>query len=151
MGRSENIVSFINHLIPAYIHEKINGVICARSLIDGTLILPVDDLEDEHDGSSAFVMVHWQGDPGRHTTALGSQYAAIAIAKYFELQATLQGKPPTKEEIRGLVRHYAIKTGEELIYSDAENDANLSPLVTKAVKKLGEVAVIQLLRKAIGM
>jgi hypothetical protein len=152
MARSENIVNFINHLLPAYTYEKVNDTICARSLIDGTLILPIDDPEEEeHDGSSAFVMVHWQGDPNRQTTVLGSQFAAVAIAKHFELQAVLHGKPPAKEEVRDLVRHYAIKTGEALIYSDAEDDANLSPLISKAVKKLGEVAVVQLLRKAIGM
>ncbi|AIY39890.1 hypothetical protein LT85_0730 [Collimonas arenae] len=81
----------------------------------------------------------------------GSQFAATVIAKHFELQAILQGKPSAKEEVRDLVRHYAIKTGEELIYHDAQDDSNLSPLIGKAVKKLGEVAVVQLLRKAIGM
>lgn len=148
MGPSHCIVTFISHLLPAYTAESINGVMCARSLVDGTLILPIDDPDEDATG---FVTIHWQGNVNRQTTVLGSQFAAVAFAKYFEMQAVLQGKPAAKEEIRDLARHYTVKTGETLIYHDADDESNLAPLISKAVKKLGEVAFMQLLRKAIGV
>lgn len=51
-NKSTAIVSFLANLMPLYTHEGRAGVWCARSLQDGTLILPVDESDwDEESGS----------------------------------------------------------------------------------------------------
>jgi hypothetical protein len=46
-GKSEAVVGFIANLLPLYDGERNDDLWCARSLIDGTLILPIDESESE--------------------------------------------------------------------------------------------------------
>ena len=48
-GLSHRIVAFIANLQPIYTHALIDDRICARSLIDGTLILPLEEPEEDED------------------------------------------------------------------------------------------------------
>ena len=50
MSKSQKVVNFIANLIPLYIHENYEGKNCARSLTDGTLVLPV--LSEENSTST---------------------------------------------------------------------------------------------------
>jgi hypothetical protein len=67
-GLSHRIVAFIANLLPIYTHALIDDRHCARSLIDGTLILPLEEPEEDEEG---WVEVHWQGDPARRTEVQG--------------------------------------------------------------------------------
>lgn len=81
--RSTAIVAFLGNLMPLYVHERFGAAQCARSLQDGTLILPVDESEwDEEDGE---VLVYWQGDPARSTRVHGDRISALAIERYVRL------------------------------------------------------------------
>ena len=51
-GKSEAVVGFIANLLPLYDGERHEGVCCARSLIDGTLIFPIDESESEDEQGS---------------------------------------------------------------------------------------------------
>ena len=42
-GLSHRIVAFVANLLPIYTHALIDDRHCARSLIDGTLILPLEE------------------------------------------------------------------------------------------------------------
>jgi hypothetical protein len=58
-GKSAAIVDFIANLLPLYDGGRHGDLWCARSMQDGTLVLPVDESEwDEEQGT---VLVRWQG------------------------------------------------------------------------------------------
>lgn len=143
---SQRIVNFIGQLLPLYVQENVNGVWCARSLTDGTLILPIDAPEDTGDG---FVAVHWQGDPCRRTEVQGVFIASVAVARYVELHHTATFSKPMRDEMEHISHHFTVKTGEELTF-DAP-DSGLLGLVGQAVGKLGEAAVIEILKKQVGL
>jgi len=82
---SQSIVDFITQLQPLYTSQHADGRECALSLLDGTLILPVD--ESHADEEEGWVAVYWQGDCNRHSEVPGAQLASVAIWRYIELHA----------------------------------------------------------------
>src|SRR5690606_35393857 len=95
VGKSGAVVGFLANLMPLYTHEDREGVWCARSLQDGTLILPVDESDwDEERGTER---VWWQGDPQRETLVDGDQIATLALERYVRLH----GVGATEEAIAG--------------------------------------------------
>lgn len=146
MKLSQRIVQFIDHLHPLYMHDQVDGVWCARSLTDGTLIIPVDEPEDEENG---FVTVHWQGDPTRQSMILGVYMASLAVARYVELQHMATDSKHTRGEMERMSSHFTVKTGETLIFGSP--NSGLLEVMTKAVGKLGEAAVIEILKKQVGL
>lgn len=146
MSLSKNIVQFIDHLSPLYIHDKVDGVWCARSLSDGTLICPFMETEDDENG---FVTVHWQGDPSRQTVVQGVFMASLAVARYVELHHMAANAKATRDEMERLSNHFTFKTGESLIFET--RDSGLYELIGKAVLKVGEATVTEILKKQIGL
>lgn len=142
---SRRIVAFIANLLPLYVGEEVNGVWCARSLQDGTLIMPTDGAEMP----DAFVLVHWQGDPKRCTQVQGVFIASVAVARYVELSHTATHDSSMRGEMEHISNHFTVKTGEALTF-DAPSSGLLS-LVGHAIGKLGEAAVVELLKKQIGL
>lgn len=143
---SQRIVTFIGHLLPLYVEEEVNGVWCARSLSDGTLILPIDDPEDAPEG---FVAVHWQGDPTRRTEVQGVFMASMAIARYTELHHTGTYSEAMRGRMELMAHHFNVKTGEDLIFESPGGD--LLKMMTKAVGKVGEVALTEIIKKSVGL
>lgn len=148
MGLSHRIVEFISHLLPLYVEEEVAGVWCARSLVDGTLILPMDETEEDHE--NGMVTVHWQGDPSRVTVTQGVFLASYAVTKYVELRHLAESAKDTKDEMRHLAHHFSVKTGESLSF-DFEDDSELFRLIGKAVGKVGQATVIELIKKSVGL
>ncbi|EXI77158.1 MAG: hypothetical protein AW10_03974 [Candidatus Accumulibacter appositus] len=146
MSLSQRIVHFIGSLLPLYIEDEVNGVWCARSLNDGTLICPVEEVEEYEDG---FVTVHWQGDPARQTLVQAVFMASLAVAKYVELHHLAEKAKGTRDEMEHLANHFAIKTGASLSFDLP--DSGLPELMVKAVGKVGEAAVIEVLKKQVGL
>ena len=110
---SQRIVNFIGHLLPLYVQENVNGVWCARSLSDGTLILPIDEPEDTADG---FVAVHWQGDPTLRTEVQGIFIASVAVARYVELHHTATHAKALRDHMEHMSHHFTVKTGKCLTF-----------------------------------
>ena len=133
MSLSQSIVHFIGSLLPLYIEDEVNGVWCARSLNDGTLICPMEEMEGCEDG---IVTVHWQGDPARQTLVQGGFMASLAVAKYVELHHLAENAKGTRQEIEHLANHFTVKTGASLTFEC--QDSGLLELVVKAVGKVGE-------------
>lgn len=83
---SQAIVDFIAGLQPLYTCQHADGHECALSLLDGTLVLPVDETHSaEQEG---WVAVYWQGDSRRHSEVLGAQLASVAVWRHVELHGT---------------------------------------------------------------
>lgn len=146
MSLSHSIVQFIGSLLPLYIGNQVEGVWCARSLTDGTLICPVEEMEESEDG---WVTVHWQGDPTRQALVRGVFMASLAVAKYVELHHMAEKAKGTREEIERLANHFTFKTGGSLTFEAP--DSGLMELVLKAVGKVGEAAVAEILKKQVGL
>ncbi|ODT98500.1 MAG: hypothetical protein ABS83_04315 [Rhodospirillales bacterium SCN 65-16] len=149
MSQSRAIVSFIANLLPLYTGEEASGIWCARSLSDGTLILPLEGDGDDGDHGDAFVTVLWQGDPQRSSVVLASFVASLAVARYVELRFMAESSKDTKNEMERLAQHYRFKTGDSLCFEAPSS--GVAELVGKAVSKVGEAAVTEALKKILGM
>ena len=147
MELSQSIVNFISGLLPLYIEEFTEGVWCARSLIDGTLILPLEESEEYENG---MVKVYWQGDSSRETVVPGEYIASQAIVRYVELRNIAEKSKETRDEMRHFANHFKFKTGETLCF-DMDEDSELFPWIERAVSRLGKEAVIEILKKQIGL
>jgi len=108
-SKSEAVVAFLANLAPLYMHEDHDGLGCARSLLDGTLILPTDETEcDEERGR---VMVRWQGDSARVSEVQGEDLAALALERYVRLHAAGRNEEVIAAELWFMDRHFTFKTG----------------------------------------
>ena len=103
------MVGFLANLMPLYTPEESDGIWCARSLQDGTLILPVD--ESEWDEERGTVRVHWQGDPARESLVDGDQIATLALERYVRLHGTGASEEAIAAELWFMARHFHHKTG----------------------------------------
>lgn len=81
---SQSIVDFIAQLLPLYTCQHADGHECALSLLDGTLILPVDESHAAEE--EGWVAVFWQGDSRRRSEVIGTQLASLAVCRHVELQ-----------------------------------------------------------------
>ncbi|RDZ25983.1 hypothetical protein [Lysobacter silvisoli] len=148
-SKSAAVVGFIANLSPMYVGTRIEDLWCARSLVDGTLILPVE--EDDSEQQEGFVKVQWQGDSTRETEALGADIATVAVVRYVEFHNVGQAEKRKAAELKGLAEHFEFKTGCSLYLPHAsESSSELVATVRRAVGRMGEKAFIDLIMKAIG-
>lgn len=97
---SQSIVDFIAGLQPLYTCQHADGRVCALSLLDGTLILPVDETHSSE--QEGWVAVYWQGDSLRHSEVPGTQLASVAVWRHIELHGPdgdVAGRAALREEL----------------------------------------------------
>lgn len=145
-GLSHRIVAFIANLHPLYTQEMAGGQVRARSLVDGTLILPISEPEDDEDGQ---VEIHWQGDPARHSEVRGAKLASLAVARYVELHA-IPGALTTRNEYAHMSQHFSFKTGDYLMLQAPSPESMFEEKLRAARELLGREAVIEIFKKVIG-
>lgn len=148
-GKSAAVVGFLANLMPLYTPEDRDGVWCARSLQDGTLILPVD--ESDWDEQRGTVRVHWQGDAGRGSEVDGSHIVSLALVRYVELLCFGRPAKELAATLQDLARHFEFKTGCSLELGCERPSPVLVDAVSKAVGRVGESAVANLLLRAAGI
>jgi hypothetical protein len=107
----------------------------------------MDEPEDYEEG---FVTVHWQGDSSRVTTVQGIFIASYAVTKYVELHTLAERSKDTNSEMLRLANHFTVKTGKSLSF-DIEDNSELFQLIGKAVSKVGQASLIELIKKSIGL
>lgn len=90
---SQSIVDFIASLSPLYTCQHADGHACALSLLDGTLILPLD--ESHASREEGWVAVFWQGDCHRRSEVVGTQLANLAICRHVALHGV--GQSPARQ------------------------------------------------------
>lgn len=108
-GKSAAVVGFLASLAPLYTHEERDGVWCARSLQDGTLLVPVD--ESDWDEERGTVRLHWRGDPMRSTEVDGEHIATLALERYVRLHGVGASEEAIAAELWFMARHFHVKTG----------------------------------------
>lgn len=150
MGQSsQRYVDFIGNLMPLYQQEQVNDQRCARSLRDGTLLLPqrqVDDSLDNH-----WITAWWQGDKQRTSIVDGAQLVSIALVDYVQFHCT--GKPP--QDLTALLdhlsQHFTIKTGGSLYLPYAEDELQSFGKILGTMKRYGPDLAWEALKKSLGL
>lgn len=148
------VVDFISKLLPIYTFEHVDKIICARSLIDGTLIHPhvegdndpsIKDLEDFQGFSDEHVTVYWQGDLNRKTEVHCIYLATIAVAKYVEFHS-IPSQKLTMANYEHLYKHFTVKTGETLMLEPGEPNK-----VKDALAFFGKEISTEVIKKGLGI
>ena len=145
-SKSELIVSFLANLLPLYTSATYEGVNAARSLVDGTLVLPVD-CADEPDNDD-WVKVLWQGDPLRCCEVNGSSYATPAVVEYVRMHHLGCSSEQIRCELEHMAKHFTFKTSGSLYLPYEPQDEGLSAWVARASQEIGNAALIEVLKKA---
>lgn len=148
-NRSSAIVGFIANLMPLYVPEEIESIWCARSMDDGTLIMPVDETGWAEERGT--VKVQWQGDPARTSDIDGPDVATLAVVRYVRLHNLGQPEAHQRRELQGLAEHFAFKTGCVLYLPYPDAGPSLVEWVHKSLGRLGEAGLIEVLKKAAGL
>ncbi|NKF24650.1 hypothetical protein [Solimonas marina] len=146
--QSVAIVGFIAKLMPLYDGEDHEGVWCARSLEDGTLLLP--ELAEDDEPDSDFIRVRWQGVPEREQVVSGSDIATLAVVRYVQFHGIGRPADHIAKELAHLSQHFTFKTGCSLYRPYETSGPDLVSAVRKAVGRMGESAVVNALTKAAG-
>lgn len=143
--KSEAIVRFMANLHPLYTQEQYEGVWGARSLQDGTILLPVDETDWEEELGT--VRVHWQGDSTRMSEVDGSSLATLALERYVRLHGVGASEDAIAAEMWFMARHFRLKTDCDVYLPQLPEPAH--PAV-RAAKRLGEGVLANLLSKLAG-
>lgn len=151
-GKSERVVSFIANLMPSYHGRRVNGDWAAESLDDGTLILPIEEgsAKDIDYDDAGFVRIFWQGDRTREAVVVGDYVATIAVVRHVNLHYAGQPADRLDFELEGLAAHYHFKTGGGLYLPYERVSENFFSVMSRALGRLGEAGVIEVLKKAAG-
>ncbi len=110
---SQLIVNFIAELSPLYTCQHADGHACALSLLDGTLILPLD--ESHVSREEGWVAVFWQGDCHRRSEVVGTQLANLAACRHVELHGVGQSPAQRASLRQSLTEQFPHATGLSLV------------------------------------
>lgn len=144
-NKSSAVVGFIANLAPLYYGERHGHLWCARSLHDGTLILPFTEDEDAED--EGWIRVCWQGDPQRKTETLGEDITTLALERYVRLHGVGSDEETIAAELYFMAQHFTFKTGCHAYLPQLREPAH--PAV-RAAKRMGEGVLVNLLSKVAG-
>lgn len=148
-SKSASVVRFLANLAPLYAHEEHDGLWCARSLADGTLILPVDETDwDEERGR---VMVHWQGDSTRTSEVQGEDLAALALERYVRFHGAGATEEAIAAELWFMDRHFTVKTGCHANLPLLTEPAHPLIRVGRKAVRMGEGLLVNTISKLVGM
>ena len=148
-GKSAAVVGFLANLMPLYTHEDRDGVWCARSLHDGTLILPVD--ESDWDEERGTVQVWWQGDPVRETLANGDQIATLALERYVRLHGVGASEDAIAAELWFMARHFHLKTGCHVHLPQLKEPPHPLVHAGRTVLRMGEGVLVNTVSRLMGI
>ncbi len=148
-GKSAAIVAFLANLLPLYTHENHDGIWCARSLHDGTLILPID--ESSWDGECGNVRVQWQGDALRESEVDGSFFPTLALERYVRLHCTGASEEAIAAELWFMAEHFRHKTGCEVYLPQLRPPRHPAAAAGRHLGELGQGVIVNIFSRIIGV
>lgn len=147
--RGQPIVDYIAGLIPLYQPEEVLGFRAARSLQDGTLILPHP--ENEGGLQDAMVVVWWQGDSNRVTDVLGSIMATNAVGDYARFHSFGKEEGHSAALLAQQYDHFEVKTGDTLYLPYFDDEMPLLIKIFRLAKSMGPKLALDILRRIVGL
>ncbi|WP_166210770.1 hypothetical protein [Cognatiluteimonas telluris] len=148
-GKSAAIVGFIANLLPLYSCESHDGIGCARSLQDGTLVWPVD--ESDWDEERGTVRMQWQGDPLRESLVDGDQIATLALERYVRLHGVGANEEALAAELWFMARHFHFKTSCHVYLPQLPEPPHPLVRAGRAARRMGEGLLVNLVCKLSGV
>lgn len=148
-GKSESVVGFIANLLPLYDGERHESLWCARSLIDGTLILPVDDSHD--DDQLGWVRVRWQGDPAREQETRGDMLTSVALERYVRLRGAGYDEEAIAGELWHMAHYFHFKTGCDVYLPQLREPPHPLVRAGKRAASMGQGVLVNVISKVIGV
>lgn len=148
MNKSESIVRFIANLLPLYHGERHGKEWCARSLQDGTLILPFNAEEDPDD--DGWVRVRWQGKKKRQTEVRGELIATLALERYVRLHGAGASEDAIAAELWFMARHFHFKTGCHVYLPQLPEPPHPLTRGARHVAEMGRGVIVNMFSKLLG-
>lgn len=147
-GKSAAIVGFLGNLMPLYTHEERDGMWCARSLQDGTLVLPVNETgRDEERGT---VRVLWQGDTARACEVDGGDFTTLGLERYVRLHGAGASEDAIAAELWFMARHFHYKTGCRAYLPQLQEPAGSWTRAGRSALEFGQGVLVNLASKLLG-
>lgn len=148
----QRTVSFIANLLPLYTHEISGTLAGARSLRDGTLVLPCIYDDEESAPEEEWVSVCWQGDTSRKTTIQGWLYASNAVIDFVTFHSVGKDTEYAKNLLKQITEHYEFKTSESLYVPYLDEEKPLWMKVLDQAESYWPEAIWNLIKKgALGL
>lgn len=147
-SKSAAVVGFLANLSPLYMHEEHDGLWCARSLMDGTLVLPIDEAGcDEERGR---LVVYWQGSSARFSEVVGDELAALALDRYVRLHGTGATEEAIAAELWFMAEHFRWKTGCSVYLPQLPEPPGRVVRAGRVALRWGEGVLVNLFSKLAG-
>lgn len=143
MTTSAAVVGFIANLLPIFTHDNHGSLHCARSLLDGTLVLPVS--ADEWADEDAMVRIHWQGDANRSSVVQGELFATPIVERYVRLHAAGATEDAVAAELWFMTKHFTHKTGRTLYLPNLREPPHPVVRAGRKALEIGEGILVNLL------
>jgi hypothetical protein len=146
--KSEAIVAFIANLMPLYQGERHEGGWCARSLTDGTLILPADESASEEE--EGWLRVRWQGDPAREQEVQGFLLVSMALDRYVRFHGIGFDEEALAAELSFMAQHFTFKTGCHVYLPQLPDSPSRLTKITRGALTMGQGVLVNLISKPFG-
>lgn len=147
--KSGAIVAFLANLLPLYTHEDHDGVWCARSLQDGTLVWPGDESDWEEERGT--LRVQWQGDPQRESLVDGDMFTTPILERYVRLHGVGATEEAIAAELAYMSQHFTFKTGCHLYLPSLPEPAHPAMLAGRKALRIGEGLLVNTISKLMGI
>lgn len=141
-SKSEAVVRFLANLLPLYTHEYQDSILCARSLHDGTLVLPVDESDFEEERGT--VRIQWQGDPQRESLVDGDQISTLALDRYVRLHGAGSTEEAIAAELWFMAQHFHRKTGCHVYLPQLPEPPDMLARMVRKAADIGQGVLINL-------
>lgn len=146
---AQRVVSFIANLSPIYHGEEILGMQVARSLMDGTVIVP--EPNDDREPEDAYVIVWWQGDSNRASEVPAYLMASNALVNYVQFHCVGRDAEYAGNLLDDLSKHFIVKTGATMYLPYREDEFAFLGKVLKAAEAAGPKIAWEALKKGLGL
>lgn len=147
--KSEAIVGFIANLMPLYQGERHDGDWCACSLMDGTLILPIDESGNEEE--EGWLRVRWQGDPAREQEVQGFLLASVALERYVRFHGIGFSEEALAAELGFMAQHFTYKTGCHVYLPQLPDPPSRLTKIARGALTMGQGVLVNVFSKVTGL
>lgn len=146
---AQRVVDFIANLSPIYHGETILGMRVARSLMDGTVIVP--EPNDDREPEDAYVVVWWHGDSNRASEIPAYLMASNALVSYVQFHCVGRDAEYAGHLLDDLSEHFGHKTGASMYLPYREEEFAFLGKILKAAERAGPKFAWEILKKGLGL
>ena len=148
-NRSQDVVDFLASLAPVFVPEWQGNARYARSLVDGSLCMPLDAAELRQE--EGWIRVSWNGEPSCATEVDGTEVTTIALERYVRLHGVGYGEDVIAAELWYMSRHFTHKTGFHANLPQLNEPPGRIERIGRQALEMGQGVLVGLLKKLVGI